>query len=109
MTIFQRDIVGGINQMISTKEKKAPGGRPAATGGIAVSLKDGLGAEYAESWAMLVHRMLERKLIFSGLKTEKQKRMLLEIVQNEIDIKKGSVDPCTATRDSLIKGFVVKQ
>ncbi|MDR1233667.1 MAG: hypothetical protein LBJ92_00745 [Holosporales bacterium] len=72
-----------------------------------VTLKDGILEAEAAADAMLIHRILQRKMIYSNLSTANQQRVFLRIFMNEANIKTGAISPCTATRDSIISFFTM--
>ena len=104
MEILQNDIFGKKHQ---TKEEKMKKTTPSQTKDfINVTLQNGLNDQNASADAMLIHRVLQRKLIYSGLNTSKYKSAFLKILKNEMEIKKGKIDQISAVRDSLIEFFI---
>jgi hypothetical protein len=108
LQVFQKDILGQQHDVVAKEQSKTR-----QVGGNAkppfrqISLADGVNAEVATSDAMLIHRILQKKLLYAGLSSEKQRRVLLRILRNEIGIKAGNIEPITASRDSLIAYFGV--
>lgn len=101
MEIFQRNIIGGGSIISTVKEKKnaeKQGKKPFP----AIGLANGLNEKQAEADAMLVHRTLQKKLMFGGLK---RRNTFLKLIHNEVDIKIGEKNAVTATRDSLLMVF----
>lgn len=106
MDILQNDIFGKKHNTKIEKEKKQSGSSSKKF--PTVTLKDGINETQVASDAMLNHRVLEKKLIYSGLTTSQQRQTFMKIVKNELSIKAGLIDAATATRDSLISFFVKK-
>ncbi|MDR2666876.1 MAG: hypothetical protein LBB34_02040 [Holosporales bacterium] len=106
MTILQSDIFGTKHQVTNEREKKKQE-PPAAQKKVfhEITIRDGLDTRKVTNDAMLIHRILQKKLIYSGLTTEKQRSAFIRILKNELSIKQGAVEPMTATRDSLLSIF----
>lgn len=102
MEILQNDIFGKKHQ---TKEEKPKKSTPQAKEFVNVKLRNGLSESAASNDAMLIHRVLQRKLIYAGLKSINQKSAFLKILKNELEIKTGKKDPVSAVRDSLLEFF----
>jgi hypothetical protein len=102
LKILQNDIFGNKQSCEVTKPvvKAAPPKKFPS-----ITMHNGINELQAANDAMLVHRALQKKLTFSGLTTKKQLSSLLKIVENEINLPRGIIDPVTATRDSLIKFY----
>jgi hypothetical protein len=109
MEITQRDIFGNGHKLLATEEKqKKVGTTPSQKGYVDISLKDGLLESAAANDAILIHRILQRKLIYSGLTMTKQGSAYLRVFENELRIKRGRAIPSTATRDSLLAFFTLR-
>ncbi len=109
MKIFQRNIIGGGCNISTEKERKSSvKASPVKKEYPTVTLEDGLDNKNAEANAMLYHRMLQKKVIFSGIKTKEKQDILTDILCNEMKIKNGDIDALTATRDSLLRFFTKK-
>ncbi len=102
MEIFQRNIVGGGNTISTIKEKKHVA-KQAKKLFPKININSGINEKQTESDTMLIHRFLQKKIIFRGIQ---DKNLLLKIINNEIDIKLGLQDAITASRDSLLSFFV---
>jgi hypothetical protein len=111
--IFQRDITGALIEVDPHVAKKALIGKEKAHAPTAgyrnITLRDGVDEKNAESDAMLIHRILQRKVIYGGLASSSSKSLFLKIIGNEIAIKTGEIDPISATRDSLISCELLKK
>ncbi|MDR1609518.1 MAG: hypothetical protein LBR78_01535 [Holosporales bacterium] len=106
--ILQCDIFGNAHAAgggdASIKKAQAtppPGKRP-----LDININSGISKAQATGDAMLIHRVLQKRLVWSGLKTPKQISTLVKLVRNEMLIKAGAVEPETATRDSLLSACV---
>jgi hypothetical protein len=106
VTVLQKNIIGGESVVDSPKERNVVAKKSVPANFFDMSIKDGLDAKYSDECSMIVHRIIQKRILFSGIKTEKQRDIFLKTLQNEIDIKIGEIDACTATRDSLISFFV---
>jgi hypothetical protein len=106
MEIFQNDIFGVKHQTSDLDQNRKP---PQPTGNAKpfrqIGLTDGIDEEVASNDAMLIHRILQKKLLYSGLSSKKQRDVLLRILYNEMNIKAGNIEPATASRDSLLASF----
>lgn len=100
--IFQNDIFGKQHktQEQEQKSKSAVPSFAAAKKFRHITIADGLDEVAAANEAMLIHRILQRKL-FLG-QTKMQREMFLKVFRNEIDIKTGKTNAATAVRDSLL-------
>lgn len=103
MKILQNDIFGKKHDTKPEKEKKVAASSPKTFPGI--SLKDEITESQATANAMLIHRGLERKLIYSRLESTQAQKKFIKILKNELKIKAGIIDTVTATRDSLLTFF----
>ena len=104
MKILQSDIFGEKHNSVQEKEKKqslAASPKPFKD----ISIHDGINEGNATSEAMLIHRVIQKKIMYSGISTEKQREVLMRVLINEMKIKSGECDATTATRDSLITFF----
>lgn len=101
MEVFQRNISGSGNTISTTKEKKSAE-KQEKKPFPEIKIEGGINEKQAESDSMLIHRSLQRKIIFDGLK---KRNTFLKIINNEINIKIGATDAVTATRDSLLSFF----
>ena len=105
MKIMQNDIFGKQHNAVTEKEKKpsmaAPKNFPSIT------LNDGLNEAEASANAMLIHKMLQKRLISGNLSTQRQIDVFMRVLNNELSIKSGQMDPATATRDSLLAFYVM--
>ncbi|MDR1332926.1 MAG: hypothetical protein LBJ69_00770 [Holosporales bacterium] len=105
--ILQRDIFGVAAQdgvghgAVQTQQAAAPTRAPAKKF-PSINIDSGISSAQAAGDAMLIHRSLQKKLMWSELKTARQFRTFMGIVQNEMAIKAGLVEPVTATRDSIL-------
>lgn len=104
MKVLQNDIFGQKHDLNPEKEKKSSS--TTSKSFPSISLIDGLHEAQATANAMLVHRALEKKLIFGGMPLSHQKKIFMNILKNELSIKAGIVDPLTATRDSLLSFYI---
>jgi len=104
MDIIQNDIFGEKHQLKNEKIKKPTTSQ--SRDFFNVALQNGLYEQDASNNAMLIHRVLERKLIYSGLNSAQHKATFLKILKNELEIKNGKKDPVSAVRDSLIGYFI---
>ncbi|MDR3031209.1 MAG: hypothetical protein LBU35_02375 [Holosporales bacterium] len=104
MELLQQDIFGEKHKTIQEKEKKQPTSA-ASKAFREMSLADGINEKEITNEFMLILRILQRKILFSGLLSTKTKDMFLRILLNELSIKSGKTDPATAVRDSLIAFF----
>ncbi len=102
---MQNDIFGQLHDTKPAKEKTpsmaAPKNFPSIT------LNDGLNEAEASVNAMLIHKILEKRLLNGGLSSKLQQDIFQRILNNELSIKSGQLDPTTATRDSLISFFIM--
>ncbi len=106
MKILQNDIFGNSHDTKPEKEKKPPMAAPKNF--PTISLRDGLNESQANADAMLFHRILQKKMIYEGLKTERQRNVFMKILKNELSIKAGLLDSVSASRDSLIAFYITK-
>lgn len=104
MDVIQNDIFGKKHQIKNEKIKKPI--TPQSKDFFNVKLENGLYEQEAINNAMLIHRILQRKLIYSGLNNIQHKAKFLKVLKNELEIKRGKKDPVSAVRDSLIEFFV---
>ncbi len=72
-----------------------------------ITLNDGLNEAETSANAMLIHKILQKRLLNGGLNTQRQQAIFMRILDNELAIKSGQLDPATATRDSLISFYVM--
>ena len=104
MQILQNDIFGTKHNTLQEKEKKQSLAAASKTF-KEVTLLDGINEINATNEAMLIHRVLQKKILYAGLSTQKQKEIFLRILENEMKIKSGQIEAVTATRDSLLAFF----
>ena len=104
MEIIQNDILGNKHQTKNEKAKKASSASSKEY--VDIGLKNGINEYDAIDNAMLIHRVLQRKLIYRGLSSPKDKAAFLKIFKNELKIKSGQIDPASAVRDSLIEFYI---
>lgn len=107
MKIMQNDIFGQLHDTKPEKEKKTS--MAAAKNFPSVTLNDGLNESEASANAMLIHKILEKRLINGGLSTKLQQEIFQRVLNNELAIKSGLLEASTATRDSLISFFVMQR
>ena len=105
MEIMQNDIFGKLHNTKPEKEKKPLLANPKNF--PSVTLNDGLNEAEASANAMLIHKILQKRLLNGGLNTQHQQDIFMRILNNELAIKSGQLDPATATRDSLISFYVM--
>ena len=105
MKIMQNDIFGQLHDTKPEKEKKPS--MAVSKNFPSITLNDGLNENEASVNAMLIHKILEKRLISGGLSTKLQQEIFLRVLNNELSIKSGQLEPSTATRDSLIAFFVM--
>lgn len=103
MKVLQNDIFGQKHDLNPEKEKKSSSATSKSF--PTISLLDGLHEAQAAANAMLVHRALEKKLIFGGMTSSHQKKIFMKILKYELSIKAGIIDSLTATRDSLLSFY----
>ncbi|MDR3224089.1 MAG: hypothetical protein LBT03_00660 [Holosporales bacterium] len=106
MKIIQHDILGAKLVVNEKSEKQKPFSVAAVKGYVDVTLATGFSESQATSDFMLVHRILQKKLIASGLMSKNSTSCLLKIVMNEMNIKAGNIEASSATRDSLLLFFM---
>ncbi|MDR1476472.1 MAG: hypothetical protein LBI20_04140 [Holosporales bacterium] len=108
MEILQINIFGDEHNQSDEKQKKA--NQPVTTYKKYkdISLDDGILENSVTNDSMLIHRILQRKLIYTGLTSDKQKKAFARILDNEINIKRGKESQITATRDSLLAFFAMR-
>ncbi|MDR0640458.1 MAG: hypothetical protein LBF65_01845 [Holosporales bacterium] len=109
MEILQHDIFGEKHSLESEKKPKktVTAGSPRTYRDI--TMADGLLETVAAADAMLIHRILQRKVSFTNLSTAKQKQAFLRIFMNEVMIKSGEISAPTASRDSIISFFTMRE
>lgn len=105
MKIMQNDIFGQLHDTLPEKEKKQS--MAVSKNFPSITLNDGLNETEASANAMLIHKILEKRLINGGLGAKLQQEIFQRVINNELSIKSGQLDPATATRDSLIAFFVM--
>ena len=105
MEIMQSDIFGKLHNTKPEKEKKPSMANPKSFPSI--TLNDGLNEAETSANAMLIHKILQKRLLNGGLNTQRQQAIFMRILDNELAIKSGQLDPATATRDSLISFYVM--
>ena len=105
MKIMQNDIFGQLHDTMPEKEKKPS--MAVAKNFPSITLNDGLNENEAAANAMLIHKILEKRLINGGLGTKLQQKIFQRVLNNELAIKAGELEPAIATRDSLIAFFVM--
>ena len=105
MEILQNDIFGKHHNTQPEKDKKPSMAAPKSFPSI--TLNDGLNEAEASANAMLIHKMLQKRLLASNLRTQRQIDAFMRVLNNELSIKSGQMDPATATRDSLISFYVM--
>ena len=107
MEIMQNDIFGKHHNARPEKDKKpsmaAPKSFPRNT------LDDGLNEAEASANAMLIHKILQKRLVSGNLCTQRQIDVFMRILSNELAIKSGLMEASTATRDSLISFYVMSK
>lgn len=103
--ILQNDIFGKKHNTVLQKEKKQTS-TSAAKSFHNVTIIDGIDEIKAGNDAMLIHRILQKKLLYAGNLDRKQREIFMKILKNEMEIKSGKIDAITATRDSLLAFFV---
>jgi hypothetical protein len=107
--ITQMDIFGNGHKLSAEEKPKKVGPIPSsAKGYVDITLKDGLLESSAANDAILIHRILQRKLIYGGLTVTNQQSAYLRIFENEMRIKRGKELPSTASRDSLLAFFTMR-
>jgi hypothetical protein len=105
MEILQNDIFGRKHKTVKEKEIKQPLD-PVRKSYRNVTIFDGLDEAALSYDSMLIHRILQRKILYHRNLNQKQKEQFLRIIINEMNIKSGKVDPITSTRDSLLSFFL---
>lgn len=103
MKILQNDIFGQKHDTNPEKEKKVSMAAPKSFPNI--SLKSGLSEAQTVNDFVLIHRVLLKRLVGSGLPTKLQREVFAKVVKNELFIKAGRIDTLTATRDTLLAFF----
>ena len=71
-----------------------------------LSIADGIDEKTAAAEAMLIHRGVQRKLLYFA--SDSRKKIFLKVLKNEMQIKSGEIDSLTAVRDSLLEFFAKK-
>jgi hypothetical protein len=106
MEIVQTDIFGQSHDVTGehTKKKQENSQQPHKAY-RPMTIHDGNDEVYAANGSMLIHRMLQKKLSATGLKTSTQRAVFMRIFMNEARIKAGIMDPVAAVRDSLSSFF----
>ena len=107
MEIMQNDIFGKLHNTKPEKEKKTSMAIPKSF--PSVTLNDGINESEASANAMLIHKILQKRLVNAGLKNRRQQEIFTRVISNELAIKSGQLDPATATRDSLISFYVMSK
>lgn len=102
--ILQNDIFGKKHSTVLQKEKKQTPSAPKNFPNVTII--DGNDEIKAANDAMLIHRILQKKLLYAGNLDKKQREIFMKILKNEMEIKAGKIDSVTATRDSLLAFFV---
>ena len=105
MKVMQNDIFGKQHDLAPVKEKKPSLANQKSFPSI--TLNDGLNEAEASSNAMLIHKILEKRMLTKGLNSSLNQRVFMRILNNELAIKSGLMDSATATRDSLISFYVM--
>jgi hypothetical protein len=109
MEILQKDIFGNDHKLIAKdKPNKVTMTQSSSRSYGNISLENGLLETFVSNDAILIHRILQRKLIYSGFTSDKQRAAFLQIFDNEMRIKRGKVSPVTAARDSLLAFFTLR-
>jgi hypothetical protein len=108
MIVLQNDIFGIKHPLTNEKEKKKQEQLVPKKTFHEITIGDGLDMRKVINDAMLIHRVLQKKLIHLGLTAKKQRAAFIRILKNELNIKRGVVDPATATRDSLLSFYTLK-
>lgn len=111
MDVFQKNILGGGDVVSSKKDIKSSAPKKSSDVKkpfVDVTIMDAVENERAEGSAMLIHRVLQKKIIYGGMKSSESMHKFLKVVNNEMMIKMGELDAGTATRDSLIEFFAKK-
>ncbi len=103
MEIVQRDITGGVTSISSTTTKKA------LTSSVKkpflkIDLEDAVNAKQADSNAMLILRMMQKKALY---KMPQSAELLESLVQCEMDVKAGLLSASTAARTALLKSNII--
>jgi hypothetical protein len=107
--ILQNDIFGVGHKVSQTQDKRERSSETGSTKSFRnISLNDGVSESVATNDSMLIHRILQRKIMYSNKLDKDKKRVLFRILCNELNIKSGNVDAYTASRDSLIAFFIEK-
>jgi hypothetical protein len=106
MKILQCDIFGDTHSVGSNASSQKMSATSAQSKKpLDVNINSGISKAQAAGDAMLIHRVLQKRLMWSGLKTSKQLNVLAKLVGNEMLTKAGAVEPETATRDSLLLSY----
>ncbi|MDR1488546.1 MAG: hypothetical protein LBI26_02300 [Holosporales bacterium] len=106
MKIFQKDLTGAYVEVCADSSKKVREKTVSAARQYRdITVMDGVDEGNAEADAMLIHRILQKKVIYGGFSKEYKKKLLLKILNSEISIKRGEIDSVSATRDSLLSYF----
>lgn len=104
--ILQKDIFGDYDK---TATEKSPEKKQSSAGGYKpfreITLSDGINEKNLSADAMMILRVLQRKLIYRGLSSKALQAKFLRVFRNELLIKSGKLDPATSVRDSLISFF----
>ncbi|MDR0744574.1 MAG: hypothetical protein LBE97_01295 [Holosporales bacterium] len=103
MELLQKDIFGANHKTQIENEKK----KTLSTYKTfrEVSLADGANPKSISEETMLILRILQRKILYSGLTSDKARDLFLRVFFNELNIKSGKIDSATSVRDSLIAFF----
>ncbi|MDR1390975.1 MAG: hypothetical protein LBI95_01200 [Holosporales bacterium] len=104
MKIFQKDIFGSDCDINLKKEKKQAG-LASSKNFPNITMSSALNELQAANDAMLIHRILQKRLLYGELRDARKKNAFMRILKNELSIKCGTMDSVTATRDSLIAFF----
>ena len=104
---MQNDIFGQLHDTKPEKEKMPS--MATSKNFPSITLNDGLNETEASVNAMLIHKILEKRLLNSGLSSKLQQDIFQRVLNNELSIKSGQLDPATATRDSLITFFIMSR
>jgi hypothetical protein len=103
MEIFQNDLFG--NRHLESESSR---GKPRALTSAPpqqfrqVCLEDGLDEAIASGDSMLIHRILQKKILYQRPINKERVGILLKVLHNEMSIKSGKIEPSTASRDSLL-------
>jgi hypothetical protein len=99
--LFQVDIFGGKSE-VSCCSPTAPASPSKKYDFRDISIEDGNDELYVSSEYIVILRRIQKKIVW-GVENKKKRILLKTIMDDEMNIKLGLIDPISSVRNALIK------